>query len=171
MAPPVRLVSMGRVLGAHGIRGALRVRSEADPPEGLLDYAEWWLLRPPSVPLRVHPVAGDLATAGLLVQLEGIDDRDAAEALKGAEVAVDRALLPPLPDGEYYWTDLEGLAVVTLDGVALGRIAHLVDYGAHPLMVIRDGSRERLVPFVTGHPVESVDLAAGIVRVDWDPEF
>jgi 16S rRNA processing protein RimM len=162
---------MGRVLGAHGIRGALRLHSAADPPEGLLDYAEWWLLRPPAAPRRVRPLAGELATTGLLVQLEGIADRDAAEALKGAEVAVDRALLPPLPDGQYYWADLEGLAVLTLDGVALGRIAHLVDYGAHPLMVIRDGVRERLVPFVTGHPVVAVDLAAGFVRVDWDPEF
>ena len=76
----------------------------------------------------------------------------------GTEIAIDRALLPPLRKGQYYWTDLEGLRVVNQDGVEFGRVDHLFDSGAHPILVIRNGERERLVPFVLDHHVLSVDI-------------
>lgn len=161
---------MGRVQGAHGIRGALMVASFSDPPRRLLSYSPWWLLGD-GAPRPLVVVRGQDSTKGLIVEIEGVADRDAAAALKGREIAVERAALPKLRKGEYYWTDLEGLAVRNREGVDFGRVDHLVDFGAHPLLVVRDGARERMIPFVIGHHVDSVDLEAGTIVVDWDPEF
>jgi len=88
-----------------------------------------------------------------------------------AEVSVARAALPPLAQGEFYWADLEGLEVVTLEGVSLGKVSHLLSTGANDVMVVRDAERERLLPFVPGQWVQQVDLAAGRIVVDWDPAF
>ena len=98
-------------------------------------------------------------------------DTVVVNALRGTEIAIDRDLLPPLGQGQYYWTDLEGLRVVNQDGVEFGRVDHLFDSGAHPVLVIRDGKRERLVPFVLDLHVLSVDIAGDLIRVDWDPDF
>lgn len=161
---------MGRVQGAHGIRGELMVLSFSDPSRRLLTYSPWWLLgddRPRPLAL----VRGQDSAKGLIVQVEGIVDRDAAAALKGREIGIERALLPPLRKGQYYWTDLEGRAVRNREGVDFGRVDHLVDFGAHPILVVRDGARERMIPFVLGQHVMSVDLDADLIEVDWDPEF
>lgn len=161
---------MGRVQGAHGIRGALMVASFSDPPRRLLSYSPWWLLGD-GAPRPLVVVRGQDSTKGLIVEIEGVADRDAAAALKGREIAVERAALPKLRKGEYYWTDLEGLAVRNRDGMDLGRVDHLVDFGAHPILVVRDVNRERMIPFVLGHHVLAVDLDGGTIEVDWDPEF
>lgn len=107
---------------------------------------------------------------GLLVRLAGIADRDAAAALRGREVSVWRAQLPALEDGEYYWSDLEGLHVLTRDGVSLGVVERLFETGANDVMVVR-GERQRLIPFVMDEVVRRIDLAAGCIEVEWDVEF
>ena len=99
-----------------------------------------------------------------------IEDRDAAEALRGTEILVPRQALPPAAPGEYYWIDLEGLRVVTVEGVPLGEVSHLLSTGANDVMVVR-GERERLLPFVQPDYVKAVDFETGTVTVDWDPEF
>lgn len=169
-SPPKRLVTMGRVLGAHGVKGALMVASFCDPPRRLLDYPVWWLRRDGSV-RAVRRVSGQDSTKGLIVEIEGVTDRDVATAMKGVEIAIDRDALPKLRPGQYYWTDLEGLRVVNQDAVDFGRVDHLFDSGAHPVLVVRDGERERLIPFVLDHHVLAVDLDAGLIRVDWDADF
>ena len=107
---------------------------------------------------------------GLLVRLEGIADRDAAAALRGSEVSLWRSQLPALEEGEYYWSDLEGLGVVTMDGAFLGVVERLFETGANDVMVVR-GERERLIPFVMDEVVRRIDLAAARIEVDWDAEF
>jgi 16S rRNA processing protein RimM len=106
----------------------------------------------------------------VIAKLRASDDRDAAYALIGGEIAVPRDRLAPLPPGEYYWTDLEGLEVRTLEGVSLGRVDHLLATGAHDVLVL-DGEPARLIPFVPGAVVRSVDLANGLIVADWSPEF
>jgi 16S rRNA processing protein RimM len=107
----------------------------------------------------------------LVARLEGCDDRDAAEALVGYEIQVPRSRLPDdLAPGEYYWADLVGLRVETLGGVELGRIARLFETGANDVIVV-EGKRERLLPYVWQQVVREVDLGAGVMRVDWDPDF
>jgi 16S rRNA processing protein RimM len=107
---------------------------------------------------------------GVVARLDGVDDRDAATALVGTEIWVPRDALPKPRQGEYYWADLEGLAVRTVDGVDLGRVSHLFATGANDVMVVQ-GGRERLIPFVPGRQVVKVDLDAGLIEVDWDPDF
>ena len=106
---------------------------------------------------------------GLVAKLKGIDDRDAAVAGIGASIYVPPDELPALEQGEYFWHQLEGLRVETLDGEHLGTVAHLIETGANDVLVVT-GDRERLIPYTPG-VVREVDLEAGIIRVDWDAEF
>ena len=108
---------------------------------------------------------------GLVDELPGVADRDAAAALVGTEIWVARSALPKAKPGEYYWSDLEGLEVVTTEGVSLGKVSHLVATGANDVLVVKDAMRERLIPFLIGQFVTDVDLDAGRLAVDWDPEF
>ena len=162
-------VSMGHVVGAFGVRGWLKVLSGAEPAEALLDYSPWLLLRDGE--WKSYKVLdGGVHGKGLVAHLEGVDDRDQAELLRGAEIAVERARLEPLDEGEYYWADLIGLRVVTTQGVELGRIERLMETGANDVLVVR-GERERLIPYLRPDVVTAVDLATGTLQVDWDPEF
>ncbi|HLM52194.1 MAG TPA: ribosome maturation factor RimM, partial [Pseudoxanthomonas sp.] len=86
------------------------------------------------------------------------------------EIFVPRSALPPPRPGEFYWVDLEGFRVVTVEGIALGNVSHLFSTGANDVLAVR-GDRERLVPFVEPDFVKSVDFEAGLITVDWDPEF
>jgi 16S rRNA processing protein RimM len=86
------------------------------------------------------------------------------------DIAVQREQLPALESGEYYWTDLQGLRVVNLEGVELGVVSHLFETGANDVLVVR-GERERLIPYTTGEAIQEVDLDHGQITVDWDPEF
>ena len=95
----------------------------------------------------------------------------AIEAMRGTEIYVPRSALPPPSEGEYYWVDLEGLRVVTVDGVSLGVVSHIFATGANDVLVARDDERERMIPFVVPQYVTSVDFDNNVVTVDWDPEF
>ena len=97
-------------------------------------------------------------------------DKDAADALRGTEVLVPRSVLPPPAPGEYYWVDLEGLRVVNTEGVDFGNVAYLFDTGANDVLVAQ-GERERMIPFLQPDVIRSVDFKAGLVTVDWDADF
>ncbi len=164
-----RRAVLGRIGGAHGVRGWLKVRPFTEAPTTLLRFPRWLLGRDGR--WREFSLAeGRSQGSALIVRLEGVADRDAAQALRGCEVAVWRAELPALGEDEYYWSDLEGLAVVTVQGEELGVVDRLFATGANDVMVVR-GGRERLIPFVLGEVVLRVDLQGGRVEVDWDPEF
>ncbi|HET6633107.1 MAG TPA: ribosome maturation factor RimM [Rhodanobacteraceae bacterium] len=169
---PTRWVPVGRIVGLHGVRGALRLESWTQPRRRIFDYRPWRLGTANGATAEFDGATGQTHGKGLLALLPGVEDRDQAQAWLGAEVAVPRSVLPPAGEGEYYWADLEGLEVVTLEGTGLGRVSHLVATGANDVMVVRDGhGRERLLPFVLDHTVREVDLQAGRIVVDWDPEF
>ena len=97
-------------------------------------------------------------------------DRDVVEAMRGTEIFVPRSALPPPNADEYYWVDLEGLVVSTVEGAELGTVSHLFSTGANDVLVVR-GDRERLVPFVQPDFIRSVDFEANRIVVDWDPDF
>lgn len=165
------MVLLGRLHGAFGVRGEVKLESFTDPRAAVLRYQPWTLREPSGVQRALSGVQGRETPKGVVATLPGIDDRDAAEALKGAEIYAERAQLPPAAEGEYYWIDLEGLRVVTVDGVPLGTVSHLFSTGANDVLVTRGGDRERMIPFVLPDYVTAVDLAAGLVTVDWDPDF
>jgi 16S rRNA processing protein RimM len=165
-----KLVLLGRIVGVHGVRGELKLESYTEPRMQIFRYQPW-LLRSASGEKQVIDCRGHAQGKGLVAELPGIADRDAAAALVGGEIWVARSALPAAKPGEYYWSDLEGLEVVTIEGVSLGKVSHLVATGANDVLIVKDGKRERLVPFLVGQYVTNVDLDAARVTVDWDPEF
>ena len=157
------------MVGAHGVRGGVKVDSFTDPPDALLDYCPWILCHQGTE--RVVRVRALLRRGRTAASIDGIDDRDAAAALTGAEIFVDRAQLPAPGAGEYYWVDLEGLRVANVDGVELGRVDRVFATGANDVLVVANHGRERLIPFLQGDVVKSVDVDGGRMIVDWDAEF
>lgn len=173
------LVVLGRIGGAYGIKGWLKVWSFTEPPEAILDYPCWHIATAGGwTTLSVD--AGRRHGKGLIVHLPGCDDRDVAQRFAQAEIAIPRSELPaPGPD-EYYWTELEGMRVhAQVEGgrrVLLGVVDHLLETGANDVLVIHGcpgsiDSRERLVPWVPGSVVVEVDRELREVVVDWDPDF
>lgn len=165
-----RFVTLGRIAGAHGIQGWVKVRSDTSPRDNIVRYSPWLLMRAgrrEAWPVRSGRVQGKSVVA----KLAGCDDRDTAESLAGAEILVPRSRLPRTTEpGEFYWADLVGLEVETVGGVALGRIESLFETGANDVIVVQ-GERERLIPYIWEQVVCEVDLQAGVMRVDWDPDF
>jgi 16S rRNA processing protein RimM len=164
-----KLVVLGRISGVYGVRGWVRVFSHTDPRENILSYRPWFLRRDGSWE-SLEVAEGRRHGKGVVARLEGIDDREAARALLGLEIAVDRDRLGMAGPGEYFWTDLEGLEVVTTEGRTLGVVDHLFETGANDVMVVK-GDRERLVPFSEPEPVREVDLEDRRILVDWDPDY
>jgi 16S rRNA processing protein RimM len=165
-----RTVPMGRILGAFGVRGELKVESWSDPPARILKYRPWLLRDARGNVTELADVRGRETAKGVVARVPDVEDRDAAEAMRGVEILVPRDVLPPPAPGEYYWVDLEGLRVRTVDGVDLGTVAHLMPTGANDVMVVR-GDRERVIPFIQPQYVTAVDMDAGTITVDWDPDF
>lgn len=166
-----RRILLGRVHGAFGVRGEVKLESFTDPLTAIFRYQPWVLRDVQGRERALADARGRETAKGLVATFPDIDDRDAAEALRGSEVWVDRAQLPPPKPGEYYWVDLEGLRVVNVDGVDFGTVSHLFSTGANDVLVARDGERERMIPFLEPDYVVAVDFGTGTVTVDWDPEF
>lgn len=163
---PRRLIVLGRVGRAQGVRGWVRLHSYTEPREALLRYADCYLNRGgewQAARLAEGTVHGNT----LLGRFDGVGDRDAAQGAVGADIGVPRGDLPDPGEGRYYWADLEGLAVRHKDGRRLGTVAYLVATGAHDVLAVR-GEREILIPFVMDKVILDVDLEGGEIRVDWD---
>ncbi len=160
---------LGRITGAFGVRGWVKVISFTDPPEQILDYAAWRADLPGSPKRELRHAEGRRHGKGLVVQIEGVDERNGAAALGQTELWVERGQLPALKQGEYYRADLVGFEVMNLQGQRLGRVDHFLDLPANPVMVVV-GEREHWLP-VGGSQIFRVDLGHGRVTVDWDPEF
>ena len=161
-------VVLGRVGAPHGVQGWVKVTSYTEPATGIADYPQWTLVHGHQS-RQVRVLDSKRAGQNLAVRLEGIDTMDAARLLTGAEIQVDRSELPATGPHEHYLHDLLGLEAVNREGVALGRVDEFLEMPAHPVMVLRDGKLERLVPMVPERLV-AVDLVAGRVTVDWHPD-
>lgn len=163
-----RLVTLGRISGLHGVQGWLKVFSDTWPRENILNYSPWYLQRNQGWEkwtLEKGRRQGKL----VLAKLQGCNDREVARELMDAHVAIRRSQLPTAKD-EFYWADLEGLQVVTVQGTELGRVSHLFETGANDVLVVK-GDRERLIPWIWKQVIMEVDLDQGCISVDWDPEF
>ena len=155
-----RRIALAAVAGAHGVKGEVRLKLFSDSVEGLSRHRKLYVggaeRRLLSVRPRKNPVA----------RFEGVDDRSAAEALRGSLVEIDRSALPPLEDGEYYHADIIGLPCEDRDGNAIGTVVGVENYGAGDLLEVElDGGKRSLIPFKPG----VADLADS--RILLDPEF
>ncbi len=166
---PPRFVKLGRVLGAAGVRGWLKIQSYTDPPDNLLQHKAWLLADAEGrrAPYQVAEAAFD--GRWLRARFAGIEDRDAAELLRGRDIEVEREALPPTAPREYYRDDLIGFRVANRAGRELGRVSHFVEAPAAPVMVVT-GIRELWIPAVPTHLVR-VDLAQGEIEVDWPDDL
>ena len=171
---PSDLVTIGHVVDAWGLDGGLKIAPYSADASALLGTKEWWLdLR--GVLRSFDVIVAKRHGAAITARLVGIADRDVAESLKGARIAISRSRFPAISDGEYYWVDLIGLDVVNGAGEPLGVVADLMDNGAHQIFVVRqevtDGKTvERLIPFVGQHVV-AVELEARRIVVDWQKDY
>lgn len=167
------MVVMGEVLVPFGVRGWIKVRPFTETTDGLLSYRRWWLRTSQAGDWReMKPIDGRVHGETLLAQLAGIGSREEALALRGAEIAVPRSALPEVTEEEIYRADLIGLEVVNRDGLSLGRVADVQDFGAQPILrVVPADVRPptvHLIPFVPAH-VDGIDLQARRIDVDWTP--
>jgi 16S rRNA processing protein RimM len=168
-APP-DLVELGAIRAAYGVTGWVRIALFGSNGEVLLGSPRWWVLKA-GVAREATPQSRRYGAA-LLAKWPGCESKEAAEALKGATIAVPRSEFPAARPGEYYWTDLIGCRVVNRDGVHLGQVRGLRENAGGQWLEVSGGpdGNERLIPVVE-HYVEEVDTPARLIRVDWDRDW
>lgn len=177
---PEDLQPVGRILDAWGIKGGLKVQAYSVDADALFSAKRWYLKstgpKPAQCVLAVRSVREQ--GEGIVATAEGVEDRNAAEALRGHEIFVSRSDFPRTGDGEYYWVDLIGLEVVNRESRVLGRVIGLIDTGPHAVLrILPPGveepakpDQEKLIPFVAAF-VDDVSLEARVIRVDWGLDF
>jgi len=162
-------INVGRISGVFGIKGWVKVFSFTDARENILNYSPW-LLKKDSETRLVNVIDGNLQGKAVVAQLDGVSDRDQAASLMGWDIFINPDQLPKVAKNEYYWSDLVGLAVETTLGVQLGIVDSLLETGANDVVIVK-GERERAIPFLQGKTIINIDLDAGKMIVDWDPDF
>ena len=177
---PADAIEVGRIADAWGIKGWFKVLPHSASPEALFSSKRWYLQ--PSergaktfsgtVLLRVREAKEHSDT--VVASAHDVDDRSAAEALKGARIFVARSSFPTASADEYYWVDLIGLEVINREGLVLGRVRELLSTGPQTVLVLEyqeDGkAMERMIPFVSAY-VDDVDLPGKRITVDWQPDY
>ncbi len=159
---------MGRIAAPFGIKGWVKVQPYSEDPDALMDFESWRIGRDEQHTQYTVEAIQDHGNA-LVAKLAGIDNRDAAYALRGQEVSVPRSALPAPEENAFYWSDLIGLVAVNREGVELGKVDSLMETGAHDVLVLK-GKRQHLIPFVAAF-VGKVDLAGGTIEVDWGEDY
>ena len=188
-ALPDDAIEVGRILDAWGVKGWLKILPHSTLPEALFS-AKSWFLQTPDVKFRpgFNAFSGTVAVKideakthsdSVVAKIAGLDDRDAAEALRGCRIFLPRSSFPAATEDEYYWVDLIGLKVVNREGVVLGCVRDLMATGPHSVLCVeyttlREGGSsvvdERMIPFVAVY-VDAVDLSAKCITVDWQPDY
>lgn len=168
--PSSDFLNAGEVSGVFGVKGLVKVFSFTEPRENILRYSPW-ILQKNNQTREIKVTGGQRQGNTVVAELDGITDRDAALALMGWKILICKQQLPKPKPGEYYWADLVGLTVKTQEGILLGVVDHLLETGANDVLVVVDGDVERLIPFLQQHTVLNIDLDAGLMVVDWDPDF
>jgi 16S rRNA processing protein RimM len=177
---PADAIEVGRIADAWGVKGWFKVLPHSASPEALFSSKRWYLLPTErgtktftgTVLLRVREAKEHSDT--IVASAHEVDDRNAAEALKGARIFIPRSSFPTASTDEYYWVDLIGLEVINREGVALGQVKELLSTGPQTVLVIEyteDGKAlERMIPFVSAY-VDGVDLPGKRITVDWQADY
>lgn len=165
------MVLLGHVSGVFGVKGWVKIHSYTQPRDNILTYSPWYLYLDGQWQPR-EVVAGKVHGKGLIAQIAGCDDRNAAEELVRAQIAIYSEQLPELDEDEVYWRDLQGLEVRTVQGVSLGIVTGLMETGANDVLVVKaEDGKERLIPYIREDVITDIGLEEGTITVDWDPDF
>ena len=186
---PDDTIELGRIQEAFGIKGWVRIHPHSADTDALFAAKEWHLQPPEPKFARgfsaftgvVAVKVGEIKTHadGIVAYIDGLNDRNGAEGLKGVRISVPRSAFPVTPEGEFYWVDLIGLRVVNRDGVELGIVRDLMATGPNSVLVMEytetsaDGKEqlsERMIPFVDAY-VDKVDQQARLITVDWGLDY
>ena len=180
---PEDAIEVGRVVGAWGIKGGIKVKPFAADPQALFSSKRWFVQPPessyvrpgprPALPSLLRVISAKEHGDGVVATAQEVADRSAAEALKGARVFVSRASFPTPDDDEFYWVDLIGLDAIDRQGGVLGSVVGLIETGPHCVLRIQPvaaEAAEMLIPFVAAY-VDEVDLAARRITVDWEADY
>lgn len=159
-------VILGRISAVFGVKGWVKIYSYTDPREAILEFRDCLLMRD-GVWQSATIAEGKRHSKTVIARLAGVEERDAAAAYIGVDIAVPREQMPIPEDGHYYWSDLEGLKVIHRDGTELGKVAYMLATGANDVLVVK-GDQEVLIPFLPEDVILNVDLAAGVISVDWE---
>ncbi|EKD75759.1 MAG: hypothetical protein ACD_44C00033G0013 [uncultured bacterium] len=163
-------VILGKISQVHGIKGGVKVYSFTSPKTQILNYQPWYVkLKETWTPLTIQST--QVHGQYLLVYFENYHERDQAQLLQGAEIAIKSDQLPPLPPHEYYWKDLINLTVVNLEGITLGRVERLMETGSNDVLIVKNNKKEYLIPYLPKRFVKNIDLKTKKILVDWDPDF
>ncbi len=188
-ALPDDAIEVGRILDAWGVKGWLKILPHSTAPDALFSSKTWFLQAPDakfrpgfkaftgtvSLAVEESKVHSDSVVAKII----GLDDRTAAEELRGCRIFLSRSSFPAASTDEYYWVDLIGLNVVNREGVALGQVRDLMATGPHSVLCVEytaiqeDGTSatlERMIPFVAVY-VDAVDIPGKRITVDWQPDY
>jgi 16S rRNA processing protein RimM len=175
---PADAVEVGRIMGAWGIQGGIRVKPFSTDPQALFSSKRWFLETPASgrpgasVPALLRIISAREQGDGVVATAQELPDRTAAEAVRGARIFVSRASFPTPDEGEYYWVDLIGLSVFNRGGAVLGVVDHLIETGPHCVLSIQPADvaqAQVMIPFVDAY-VDRVDIAGRRIEVDWPLE-
>lgn len=160
---------MGRISGPFGVKGWVKLQPFTKSPQSLLDYKEWWIEGEQgweALKVERAQVQNDAVGA----KLAGCEDRDQAALFRGRQVAVPREAFPEAGENEFYWADLIGAKVVNTQDEDLGKVSEVFETGANDVLVVKQGSTERLIPFIE-QVVREVDLAKRVIRVEWGADY
>ncbi len=183
-ALPEDAIEVGRVMGAWGIKGGLKIKPFAADPQALFSTKRWYLASPeqtgprPEVasfrwPLLLRVQQAREHSDGVVATMDELTDRGVAEALKGARIFVSRQSFPTPDDGEFYWIDLIGLDVINREAAPLGAVVGLIETGPHCVLRVQPAdaaAAETLIPFVDAY-VDTVDLPGRRITVDWQADY
>lgn len=162
---------VGKINGAYGIKGWVKIYSYTDPKENILNYSPLYM-KLNGQWQKLDIVNGREQGKTVVAQFETCDDRNLAESYHGNEIAIDQSQLPRLDDNDFYWRDLVGLKVVNLTGEELGKNIKMMETGANDVLVVRNSKKEEiLIPYVIDYSIIKVDLTAGVITVDWQADY
>ena len=165
-------VVIGKIGAPYGVKGWVKIHSFTQQLDTVFSYQPW-VIGKHSVTVDQWRVQGKAFVA----KFEGVDDREAADALKNLEITIDAGLLPDLGEEEFYWRDLQGMRVVNTKGYDLGTVQDVFNTGANDVLQVKAnpkdafGQRERLLPFVFDEVIHKVNTEEKVITVDWDPGF
>lgn len=172
------LIDVGRITAAYGIKGWVKVHSDTDPSENIFDYQPWQLKTRHGVK-PVELVGWRAHGKGYVAQVKGIEDRNQVEALCPVSIAVERSVLPPLDEGEFYWhqlTDCRVISTFEKGQFDFGTVKRVIPTGANDVLVVAADDQsidqqERLIPYVLDQYIQKIDVDNKEIYVDWDPTF
>lgn len=160
-------ITVGKIASPYGVKGWLKVQSYTELGASIFDYQPWYIVNSKNVREVADFEEGRIHGNGLIVKFKNIDTPEDARLKTGQLIEIERAILPTLTKDEFYWSDLEGLTVIDLQGNNLGTVSYVLETGSNDVLVVK-GVKEHAIPYLFGTVIRKVDLEKREILVDWE---